>query len=349
MADLTVEIFAEGRWNGLDFNADDLEAIKAAYVSLQGNHDVPLKFGHNDEQPLTDGQPALGWVSDVWVEGKKLLAKFSDIPEIVKTAVEKKLYRKVSVELDYDVEHKGEHYPWVLSGVALLGADIPAVNTIADLQAYMSRDRHVEPLTFSKRAVFTAISNEAFNSEVSTMPDDSMKEQLKALQAKVNIMQTELKKQTQENIELEKKNVKLSSQVTSHKELDTQRDISARRELLETKLEEMVKDGRVAPFTRDGFMTDFDGAAPDDKKTVEFAVDKLAETIEHNPAYFGREQAKERMARDEKESTLNVSEVVVERTREYMAKHGEKNFSVAKTAILHADKELAKRYVTMEG
>ena len=104
--ELTAEIFAVGRWNGFEFSLVDLQRIAETFKALGDKHRVPLKFGHNNEQPMTDGQPALGWVTDVWVAGEKLMAKFSDIPEIVFNAMQKKLYNNVSVELDFDEREK---------------------------------------------------------------------------------------------------------------------------------------------------------------------------------------------------------------------------------------------------
>ena len=59
------------------------------------------------------------------------MATFADMPDIVFEAISKKRYRKVSIELDKDATHKGETFKWILSGVALLGAVLPAVNTLA--------------------------------------------------------------------------------------------------------------------------------------------------------------------------------------------------------------------------
>ena len=194
--ELDAEIFAVGKWNGMEFTLEDLNNIEAAFKSLKDRHQVPLKMGHNDEQPFTDGQPALGWVKDIWVKGQKLMARFSDIPDIVKDALQKRLYRNVSVELDMGVEHQDQKYPYVLSGVALLGADIPAVNTLADLQAYMSRD-----LDFEKRMAFTAIEvkqpmrKQAMSAE--------MQAEIDALRSTVAAQKVEIDKLTAKNIELD--------------------------------------------------------------------------------------------------------------------------------------------------
>lgn len=151
-----VEVFAVGRWNGMTFGAADLAAMAQAFDNLKGFHKVPLKLGHNPEQPVTDGKPALGWVTALYVQGDKLCADFEDVPNVVVSAIKRKLYRRVSIELSVDVRYKGKHIPFVVDAVALLGADLPAVNTLADLNAFLSRD--AAQFNVGKRAEFSAVA-----------------------------------------------------------------------------------------------------------------------------------------------------------------------------------------------
>jgi hypothetical protein len=132
------EIFAIGKWNNMTFSENDLDDIVENFERLNSIHRVPLKFGHNKEQQVTDGQPAIGWVSKVFRQGGKLYADFTDMPKSVFEAIKNKLYRTVSVELLFDVDHDGNRYDHVLDAVALLGADHPAVNTLADLDALLA-------------------------------------------------------------------------------------------------------------------------------------------------------------------------------------------------------------------
>ena len=106
------EIFAIGKWNGMDFDESDLDDIVENFNRLNEIHRVPLKFGHNKEQAITDGQPAIGWVSSVMHQNGKLFADFTDLPRTVFEAIKKKMYRTVSVELLFDVDHNGNRYAW---------------------------------------------------------------------------------------------------------------------------------------------------------------------------------------------------------------------------------------------
>lgn len=129
---------AVGTANGLRFTESDLDAIITAFDALNLRERVPLKFGHGEteqDQPFREGMPALGWVSRIYRDGKKLLADFTNIPTAVFEAIKTGLYRFVSVELLKDVQAGTRSLPWVLDAVALLGADQPAFGNLKDLQA----------------------------------------------------------------------------------------------------------------------------------------------------------------------------------------------------------------------
>ncbi len=161
MAELKgAEIFAAGRWNGQTFDEDDLDNIVKSFEALGLSGRIPLKIGHNFEQPLTDGQPALGWVDRIWRDGKKLLANFRDVPRVVYDAIRAGRYKHVSIELLRDVQADTRTVPFVLDAVALLGADVPAVGSLKDLQSLtLSALRGRERLVFSQ----------SFNSEADDM------------------------------------------------------------------------------------------------------------------------------------------------------------------------------------
>jgi len=336
--ELEVEIFAVGTWNGFPFEKGDLMAIAASFNSLKEFHDVPLKFGHNEEQNMTDGQPALGWVNELFVSGEKLVAKFTDMPKIVYDAMKKKLYKHVSIELEYGVEHKGSVYDLVLSGVALLGADIPAVNTIADLTTYMSKD----PLSFKKRVAFTATSIES-NLDYN---DLAVSEEVKKLKLQLASSQSKTEELVTDNQALKTEKVENKAKFAAVEAAEAHRKGVEERTLLEKRLDGMVQAKKIAPFTRTDMLNSYDQA--EDKAPILFSVETLEKTIDANPAYFGAEQARLKAENDKTEEGQRPDEVVLSRTREYMAKHGEKNFSVAKRMVLQADLKLANSYTKME-
>lgn len=140
---LPVEILSVGKWNGDDYTLADLQDIEKNFYRLHKMLVPVLKFGHSAEQTLlgqADGDPALGQISDLRLVGDKLIATLSGMPEIVQTAIEKKLYTNVSCEIAFGAKVDGESVGKVLTGVALLGADLPAVNNLAGLGAYLKLD-----------------------------------------------------------------------------------------------------------------------------------------------------------------------------------------------------------------
>lgn len=147
------EIFSTGTHNGLPFTEGDLDAIVSAFNDLGQSGRVPLKLGHDDAQPITDGQPALGWVGRIWRRGAKLMADFIDVPSVVFDAIKQGLYKFVSIELLTDAQQGDSRIPFVLDAVALLGADIPAVGGLADLQR-LTATRAMPAREFSARLTF---------------------------------------------------------------------------------------------------------------------------------------------------------------------------------------------------
>jgi hypothetical protein len=173
------EVFMVGTHNGLEFTQGDLDNMVSAFNDLNLASRVPLKLGHNDEQPVTDGQPALGWVSKIWTEGGKLFADFVNMPTVVFNAIKQGLYKHVSVELLQNMSRSGSEYPWVLDAVALLGADIPAVRELNDLQT-LAMTSKLPGVRFSRVATFTSAST-IKTGVSSTMTDEEIKAMQKEL------------------------------------------------------------------------------------------------------------------------------------------------------------------------
>jgi hypothetical protein len=139
--------------NGLTFSVDDLMKIATANHALGLSGKIPLKFGHNDAQPLLDGQPAIGWCENLRVVDDKLLGDFVGLPKVVYDAFKMGRYKTVSVELLKNVQAGTRIIPWVVDACALLGADQPAFGNLKDLQS-LTMARGAAP-KHESRATFT--------------------------------------------------------------------------------------------------------------------------------------------------------------------------------------------------
>lgn len=325
--EIKAEIFAVGKWNGMQFDAADLQEIVKAFKKLGDAHKVPLKLGHNDEQKKTDGEPALGWVSDIWVEGNKLFAKFTDLPDIMMEAINKNLYRKVSIELDAGVKYKADFFKYVLSGVAILGADLPAVNVLADLKAYLSKaglsHKRDAQHQMTREKVLTFTYNE----------EDTMSDELKAQVAE---MQRKLD-------EANAKVLQFSKSEEARKENEKKMAFEADKKAFEQNLDALVKDGILLPAQREKFMA---GVKEDNLEAMKFSVAALSEG-KKKPADKSDDSSIS-TKKDGDQETGTPDKIVCAKAKKAAMDH-KVSFSRAMSMVLESDPELAQAYKAMNG
>jgi len=347
---IDAEIFAPGTWNKTwKFTTQDLHDIVANFEALAENHKVPLKFGHNDSQPMTDGYPALGWVTKVWVnESDKLMARFDNVPGIVKKAFDAKMYRHVSVELDVDVEHRGKKYKYVLSAVALLGADIPAVNTLADLATYLDGG---ERLAASRREVFSTVQGNLTNEDNNMTPEEIEKAVTKATEAALAPVKADLAKFSTENATLKAENEQLKADKAKTDDEAAKGKIKMHREDLTGRLEAAVKDKRLTPAQREStvkFMR-----LNDDKAVMDVTAESIDEFIKINggKAKMSTEQGKGGgSGNDTDEGDLakqleDPGAAITALAKGLQAKDSKMSFTVARDRVMEGNPELAKAYI----
>ncbi len=139
-----VEIFRAGTWTDsvgrtVTYTLEDIEGMAAANQDLAGRFEAPVKLGHDPEQPLleTDGLPAAGWLRNVRAAGGRLFADLAGVPKKVYELIRAGGYKKRSLEVlhNYRDETTGRVYGHVASGLALLGARLPAIGSLADIRA----------------------------------------------------------------------------------------------------------------------------------------------------------------------------------------------------------------------
>lgn len=348
MHTVEAEIFAVGTWNKTwKFSAQDLNDIAANFEALGDNHHVPLKFGHNEKQSMTDGYPALGWVTKVWTVGDKLMARFENVPTIVKKAFDAKLYRHVSVELDVDVEHRGKKYKYVLSAVALLGADIPAVNTLNDLKHYLDGG---ERLAASRREVFSTVQgNLTFKPEEG---EDMTKEELEqAIKAAVAPLEAKFTATAGELAAANAKIATLEAEKSKEEERAAMQKVKMHRDSLTKKLEDAVKNKQITPAQRETtikFMR-----ITDDKAVLEVTEAQIDEYISVNGSKVKLSTEQGRGGGtgggdDNSEEYEDAGEEIYKRAKKLQGEDAKMSFSAARDRVMEADPELAKKYMREE-
>ncbi len=138
-----VEIFATGKHMGsevINITDNDLQEMVNSFNELQGvgGFQPVLKLGHDDVQKFfgaRKGAPNLGFVEKLRIEGSKILADFSNIPDALFDLIKQRRFNSVSIEMFPKTEFNGKQFKNVLTAVALLGAELPAVKGLKDLAA----------------------------------------------------------------------------------------------------------------------------------------------------------------------------------------------------------------------
>lgn len=138
-----VEIFSTGHWSpatGGTMLVDerDLDDAVSSFEALHttGGFRPVLKLGHSDSQKFfgnEHGAPNFGFVARIYRQGKKLLADFVDIPALLFDLIQKGRYNQLSIEMHPEHEFQGKKFRNIITGVAILGAEMPAVKGLAEL------------------------------------------------------------------------------------------------------------------------------------------------------------------------------------------------------------------------
>ena len=341
-----VKLFATGKWNGELFTKEHIASMVAAFKELKMVHAVPLKFGHNGKQEMTDGQPALGWVSAVYAssDGETLLGDFEDVPEIVMAAFKARRYRKLSIEMAQGVNYKGKDYLAILSGVALLGADIPAVNTLGDLEQYIPK----EAFASDSLAVFTI---DEPNYKPTKQKEGIMPTELEALTKRLDDMAAKFETQATSNATLRKENDELKTKFstleaeTKKKDAETKTaKVSVARAGVTEFFDAAVKKEVITPAQRTAFFKVLRVEDDDAVLTIE-KDDMMALLPEGAKAMFTKQTGKS----GGNETDLAPDVELSAKVSELMGTNPNLNHFTATNLAMQANPKLAERYRDMNG
>ncbi len=224
-----IEVMSVGTWNGFQFTLDHLKEMAENYEKLKEVIKPPIKLGHSGSET---GKPALGWIESLKVQGNKLFAYAVDVPEILMKAIKNKFYRRVSSEVLFGFSYEGKKYGRVFSGLALLGAEIPAVKNLEDLQAYLTGKGEFEKVEYFISTV---------TKEKRKMADDHV---IKELENKVDELLTKFNAVTAENEKLKTQLADQEKQALKLAQEESKKDLFK-------FCESQVKDGKMLPAQRD--------------------------------------------------------------------------------------------------
>mgnify|MGYP001597354377 CR=1 FL=1 len=243
-----VEIFAVGEWNGTTWARQDLQELvdNARRPELRGLR-VPLKLGHSGEQE--PGAPAIGWVENLRVsaDGTKLLADLTGLPRLVYDAVRQGRYAQVSAEIFLDVRLKDQRVGAVLTGLALLGSELPAVAGLQGLDAYVDQ---VADATFARGATYTYQGAAQFTSSKGTSPMDEKELEARIKDAVAGVRQEFAQERQTLKTQLQEKETALQAvqQEQTRKEREQAvAEFTVKRKVLSDELHKLVLAGELTP------------------------------------------------------------------------------------------------------
>jgi hypothetical protein len=140
-----LEIFAAGDWNGDKYSEQDLDGMVQAFDKV--GFKPTVKAGHADGQEHEQearrifGAPALGYVTRLYRRGTKLLADIAKVPRRFAALIKAGAYSRVSSEVYWNyANHDGNRYHRVLKSVAFLGAEVPALTNLQEIEALYARN-----------------------------------------------------------------------------------------------------------------------------------------------------------------------------------------------------------------
>lgn len=356
-----VELIAVGDWidssgNSVSYAPEDLAdmAANSKRPEFAGLY-VPLKLGHSGERD-TAGGPALGWVENLRLSADKqvLLGDLTELPDVVYRAIEQKRYRQVSAEVFLDVrlvsEKGGQRIGPVLTGLALLGSELPAVAGLRGLDKYIEQGLEgVELRLFSRHQGAP---------QRTVPPEDSIMEKKEVQELIDAAVEGALRKfasaqkhdETGEahKAELAAANKRILELEQGEKAKQVELGLTAfftQRILLEKKLEGLVKAGKLTPalFTstmvalekqRDGFKATDQLSLP-----TEVTMSLLESASPKLPADGGAKHVRQEQVTGE-----DAGEKLASLARAYQREHAGTSFTAALEVVMSNNAELAQAY-----
>ncbi len=251
-----VEIFAVGKWNGDKYTAEDLDEMVAASTGVGVK--PPVKLGHSEAQAWfgqEDGAPALGWVTNLKRRGDKLLADLVGVPTALVNMIRNGNYRTKSAEIFWNfkdpADPQGKVWPRVLKAVSLLGADLPAVTNLEELQKVLMTDDSYS----------IAYGENVGETRVYTYPDnDGGQMDEKRYQEKIDMLSAQL------NAEKSLRETMEGRAVRAEATLATRDEDFAVKQFREVQLVALKQAGKVLPAEEESLIVTFSALGAGSRK-----------------------------------------------------------------------------------
>jgi len=96
--------------------------------------------------------PAGGWITKLKRVGDKILVNIKEVPKVLYDLIKNGAYKRISSEIldNYNEPSTKKIYKKVLSAIAFLGADLPAVTNLKDIAALYDFDENAKLIIYEK-------------------------------------------------------------------------------------------------------------------------------------------------------------------------------------------------------
>ena len=326
------EVFSVGTWNGDKYSEADLDDMIKNFDLLKNEIKPPVKLGHNEKQ-TQDGQPALGWVSKLKRVGDKVIATLSSVPDIVHKALQSGRYKRVSSEIYWNYKSGENIFKRVLAGVALLGADIPAVTNLEDLGAFLSQS--TDTGSFDKIAAYSFDVDNA-----GTIQKFKEEKQMDELKKKYET-DIKIEKDAKEAAEKEARDYK--DQLDTIKKAEAEKAKETEGENLKSFCETMVEAGKMTPVGRDIILEDGKHSYTEDGKII-IDAEKFQKYVETHGKILDVSEVGNKGGKKDDEKYATANEELAGKAQKYSVEK-KVDYSTAIQAVLEEDKDLADRYM----
>ena len=339
------EIFSVGTWTDASGSRDkytdaDLDNMVENFNKLKETVKPPVKLGHKEE-----GQPSIGWVKALKRVGDKLIGTLTQVPDLVMKAIQSGRYKRISSEIYFNHKHAGETFKRVLAGVALLGADIPAVANLKDLDAYLSQSTLKGSFDMMKSyALDVDEAGKIINIEnkgLSNMEEKEYKLKIAELEAK----KAESDKKAAD-AEVEKK---ASDERLAQFEKDKETEHKKTQiEGIKKYCEDMVKAKKMLPYQRDILVKDLDKRSYSKEDGHIFNFEMVKDLFKDVDIILDVKEYGHDKNKKGKDLASPADELEA-KTHEYMEKHPDMGYKEASDIVFKKNPKLATAYAMDEG
>jgi len=348
------DVFAKGTWNKDTYTDQDIDDLVEGTNQVIGKLKPFVKLGHDKDQQIlqSSGLPAGGWITKLKRAGDRVMAFIQGVPKVLAEVINKGGYKRVSSEViwNYIEPSTKEKFRRVLSAVAFLGSDPPAVTSLADIAAmygvqeadvkvyevdFKPQEKEVNQMELEELKKQYEVEKERLSKEIAELKEtgEQSTEQLKILQKEKEDAEKKLKKMEEENKEAQEKARKeeIKTFITAHSTEQDMRWLPKHKETVQ-KLLESASEEKVHTYT--------DGEGKETKVSQRELLEKFLETQPN----FAEGIFKEYSQSGEGEKEKTAVQEVDKKVKEMLKEDEELTYGDALKKLQAEEPELVKKY-----